>query len=249
MKHLSLLSLKRVFCLVSLTAIISVNAQEKEQWENLLKDGSLELWEPALSKSSKKEIGDRWSLKDGIIHLDQDTKKGRGGHIWTKKSYLNFELKFEFKIAHNSNSGIKYRLNDYKGKAIGCEYQIIDDINYHRDNKKPTHRTACLYDLVSIPADRKLNPAGEWNTGRIIVSNNQFEHYLNGEKVMSIHFGSADWQKRFAKSKYKAYSDFAKGASPIMLTDHDDTVSYRNLLIREIKPTPTAKEQDVKEAK
>ena len=46
----------------------------------------------------------------------------------------SFELKFEFNIAHNGNSGIKYRAIDNDGRALGCEYQIIDDDNY-RDNK------------------------------------------------------------------------------------------------------------------
>jgi len=208
---------------------------EDKEWTNLLQGDSLELWEPGPSKAKNPsgEIGDRWSVKNGVVHLDRDSEDGRGGQIWTKRNYYDFELKFEFKIAHDSNSGIKYRAIDIDGRAIGCEYQIIDDDNY-RDNKNPTHRTACLYELVAVPADRKLNPAGEWNTGRIRVSKNQFEHWLNGEKVVSIEFGSDDWKECFAKSKYKVHPNFAKAAGPIVLTDHGDTVSYRNLYIREL---------------
>lgn len=222
-------------CLFALTATAQDAAKTDAGWVDLLEGDSLALWEPGPSKAKTKatEIGSRWSIKDGVVHLDRDAKEGRGGQIWTKKSYKDFELTFEFNISYNGNSGIKYRSADIKGSAIGCEYQIIDDDNY-RANKNPTHRTACLYELVAVPADRKWNPAGEWNTGRIRVANNQFEHWLNGVKVMSIEFGSDDWKERFAKSKYKVHPDFAKNAGPIILTDHSDTVSYRNLRIREL---------------
>ena len=213
-----------------------VAAQEGDDgWVNLLQGDSMDLWEPGPSnaKNPAKEIGDRWSLKDGVISLDRDAESGRGGQIWTKKSYYDFDLKFEFNISHNGNSGIKYRAADVDGNALGCEYQIIDDVNY-RDNKNPTHRTACLYELVAVPADRKWNPAGEWNEGRIRVSNNRIEQWLNGELVVSIEFGSDDWKERFAKSKYKVNPDFAKNAGPIVLTDHGDSVSYRNIVIKDL---------------
>ncbi len=54
-------------------------------------------------------------------------------------------------------------------------------------------------------------------------------------KVVAIEFGSEDWKQRFAKSKYKVHPEFAKKAGPIVLTDHQDSVSYRNIHIRELK--------------
>ena len=205
---------------------------EKHGWVNLIADDSLAHWAPGPSKSNPTDIGSLWSLTDGVLHLDK-SKKGRGGPIWTKKHYDEFELTFEFNIAFNGNSGVKYRVVDVDGSALGCEYQIIDDDNY-RDNKNPTHRTACLYELASVPVDRKWNPAGEWNQGRVRVLNNTFEHWLNGEKVTSVTFGSEDWKQRFSKSKYRIHPDFAKTAGPILLQDHGDSVSYRNLYIREL---------------
>lgn len=216
--------------------MLKLTAEKPEAgWVNLFAGDSLELWEPGPTKAKNpsKELGDRWSLKDGVLHLDRDAKSGRGGQIWTQKNYYDFELKFEFNIAYDGNSGVKYRAADVDGSAIGCEYQIIDDDNY-RDNKNPTHRTACLYELVAVPKDRKWNPAGDWNSGRIRVSKNRFEHWLNDEKVVSIEFGSEDWKQRFAKSKYKIHPDFSKNAGPIVLTDHQDSVSYRNVYIREL---------------
>ena len=91
---------------------------------NLLEEDSLELWEPGPSKAKnpRPAIGDRWSLKDGVLHLDRDAEKGAGGQIWTKKKYHDFELKFDFNIAHDGNSGIKYRAADVEGRAIGDDH-------------------------------------------------------------------------------------------------------------------------------
>lgn len=231
-------NITRLVIVAAMSWALSAKAADKlpSAWVDLFENDGLDLWEPGPSKAKNpsKKIGDRWSLKDGVLHLDRKAKSGRGGQIWTKKSYYDFELKFEFNIAYDGNSGVKYRAANVDGSAIGCEYQIIDDDNY-RDNKNPTHRTACLYELVAVPKDRKWNPAGQWNSGRIRVSKNQFEHWLNGVKVVSIKFGSEDWKQRFAKSKYKVHPDFAKHAGPIVLTDHQDTVSYRNVHIRELK--------------
>jgi hypothetical protein len=210
---------------------ISVAENNTTSWVNLLENDSLDLWTNGAANNSQKlsAIGDLWSLNNGTLYLNRQNK-GRGGQIVTKKSYYDFELKFDFKISYNGNSGVKYRTNK---ELLGIEYQIIDDINY-RDNKIPSHRTASMYEIIAAPDSKTLYPAGEkWNSGRIIAKGNTLEHWLNGEKVLSIEFGSQDWQERFAKSKYKAIPDFAKSAGPILLQDHRDSVSYRNIFIRE----------------
>jgi len=205
---------------------------EESDWVDLLEGGTMDLWMPGSSNAKVKrtEIGTQWSLKDGVLALDKEAE-GRGGHIVTKKSYFDFELKFEFMICHNGNSGVKYRTTE----GLGLEYQIIDDEHY-RDNKNPTHRTACLYELAAVPATRTLHPAGKaWNTGRIVAKGNQLEHWLNGEKVMTIEVDSDEWKERFAKSKYRVHESFARNPGPILLQDHSDSVSYRKLFIRELK--------------
>ncbi|MBK1831363.1 DUF1080 domain-containing protein [Verrucomicrobiaceae bacterium R5-34] len=201
-------------------------------WVNLLEGDSLELWSGGSITKLKaiKEIGPQWSVKDGVLKLDKE-KKGRGGHIITKKDYFNFELKFEFKISEGGNSGVKYRTN----KGIGMEFQILDD-QKGKDNKNPKNSLASLYQLVAAPADKKaFAPNTQWNKGRIVANGNTIEHWLNGQKVVSIEVDSADWKERFAKSKYKKYDDFARNPGPILLQDHSDTVSYRNLMVRELK--------------
>lgn len=228
-------------CLTMVAVICQTNAQESEvkattdshEWVNLLKNDSLKLWESGRvnPRTQKRDIGDQWFVKDGVLQLDKE-REGRGGYIITKKSYFDFELRFEFRISSNGNSGVKYRINE---KGLGLEYQILDDI-LHRDGKKPTHRSSSMYELVAAPDSKTHHPAGSdaWNTARIVAKGNLLEHWLNGEKVVSIEFGSEDWKTRFAKSKYRAIPGFAASPGPILLQDHSDSVSFRNIRIREL---------------
>ena len=173
------------------------------------------------TKVNGKPVGSGWIIKDGVIH-----RKSLSGDIITKEKFKDFELTFEWKISEAGNSGIKYRTRG----SLGLEYQVLDD-QKHRDNKNPTHRAGSLYELVAAPDSKSLNPVGEWNSGKIIAMGDQIEHWLNGEKVVEILWGTNDWNKRFQKSKYRRNEGFGSWNGPILLQDHMDPVWYRNLKI------------------
>jgi len=165
-----------------------------------------------------------WGIKKGVVH-----RKARGGDIITKEKFKDFELTFEWKISEAGNSGIKYRTRG----SLGLEYQVLDDLK-HRHNKNPTHRAASLYELVAAPDSKPLKKVGEWNKGRILAKGNQIEHWLNGEKVVEITWGTDDWKKKFQKSKYRKNEGFGSWEGPILLQDHMDPVWFRNLMIKRL---------------
>jgi hypothetical protein len=78
-----------------------------------------------------------------------------------------------------------------------------------------------------------LKPPMEWNTSRVIVRGNQVEHWLNGNKVLAYELGSEEVLAAVAKSKFKDVSGFGtKIKGHILLTDHKDEASFRNIKIR-----------------
>jgi hypothetical protein len=191
------------------------------EWTSLFASGDFSNW----TKINGAPVGAGWSIDNGIIHRSGK----RPGDIITKQHYENFELRFDWKISEAGNSGVKYRT---KG-ALGLEYQILDEAK-HKDRKNPTHRAGSLYELVAAPDNKPLKPVGEWNHGRILAKGKHIKHWLNGEKVVELEYGSDDWKHGFEQSKYSKHQDFGNGPGPILLQDHNDEVWYRNVQIREL---------------
>ncbi|MEC9094733.1 MAG: DUF1080 domain-containing protein [Planctomycetota bacterium] len=199
------------------------------EFQDLLGNEKLSQWR----SPGKKENG--WTLRSGILQRAQE----KTGGLSTVKSYRDFELKFEWKISKGGNSGIIYRSQ----KGRGLEYQILDDQG-HKRGKDRLHSSAALYDLVEVKPEKPVRPAAQWNTGRIIASGDHVEHWLNGEKVLSVDQGSADWDQRYEKSKYRkhGFKDFGKLSSPILIQDHGSQVWFREIYIRELKRKPQVPE-------
>jgi len=182
-----------------------------------------------------------WTIENGCLIVNKGGRKAgkRGGDIVTLKKYANFDLRFEFKLTPNANSGIKYFVVEYpnngEGTAIGCEYQIIDD-NHPAIKNDPDKKRylASLYALFE-PHNRPLRPIGEWNEGRIVVKGKHVEHWLNGVKVLEYERGSKEFEEARLKSKFKKYPDFGiVKEGYILIQDHGDEVHFRNIKIKEL---------------
>jgi hypothetical protein len=183
-----------------------------------------------------------WEIKDGILTINPESKKqGGGGDIVTVDKYKNFELTVDFKYTKGANSGIKYFIdtesNNGSLASIGCEYQILDDIN-HPDAKAGINgnRTmAGLYDLIT-PKNKRDNGIDMWNRATIIVNGNKVQHLLNGQLTVEYERGNDAWKELVATSKFKGSPGFGEvKEGRILLQDHGNLVSFKNIKIREIK--------------
>ena len=196
----------------------------------------------------------KWTNKKGQFSLDYSnpTQELPGGDIVTAKQYANFVLDFVWIATKGCNSGIKYRLKDFGPDGakvnysqdfgwLGCEYQILDDPNNGEgDNDDGRWSAASLYSVFAPDkAKKKLNPFGKINTGRIVVLDSHIEHWLNGEKVLEYEVGSEVWKNAIAKSKFSRPDAKAEGFGEnpsgfIMLQDHQNTIIFEKVVIREI---------------
>jgi hypothetical protein len=205
----------------------------KEGWQ-LLWDGSTNAGWRGYKTPAFPAAG--WEMKDGILTvLPPQAPAKSGGDIITIKTYKNFELSIDFLYTPGANSGIKYFID---GKTnVGCEYQVLDD-KLHPDAKlgKDGNRTlAGLYDLIP-PKNKTDNGPDKWNTARIIVKGNHVEHWLNGQMTVSYERGDAAWKALVATSKFKDAANFGEATEGhILLQDHGNKVSFKNIKIREIK--------------
>ncbi len=204
------------------------------KWEILFDGKSVDKWR---AKSNNNFPTTGWKVEDGLLFLD-----GHGGDIITKEKYSDFELVFDFRLTEGANSGVKYfvdtLVNGKDGSIMvnGPEYQIIDDFN-HPEVKQHADgliSTASVY-LLYAPQNKKLNPAGQWNTGKIIARGDHVEHWLNGVQVLNYTRGGKDFLERKAKTKFSHDTNYGELQSGhILLTDHHDKVYFRDIKIRKL---------------
>ncbi|BCU75860.1 DUF1080 domain-containing protein [Luteolibacter sp. LG18] len=181
------------------------------------------------TKSNGKPLEEGWKVEDGVLH-----RVSGGGDLLTEKEYGDFELTWEWKISEAGNSGIKYRVQSYPGKGmLGFEYQMLDDVKHPDAKNGAIHQTGALYEFYPPAADKKLNPAGQWNTSKIVLRGTHVEHWLNGSKVVDGELAGDVFKAALAKSKFKALTSF--GANPkgkIMLQDHGNEVWFKQIVLK-----------------
>ncbi len=221
----------------------NLSEQEKKNGVQLLFDGKTNAGWRGAYKENFPDKG--WEVKEGELRVLGATgaEAANGGDIVTQKEYSAFIFQFDFKITEGANSGIKYFVTEKEnngGSAIGLEYQILDD-EKHPDAKMGSigNRTiASLYDLIpSLPERRARKKTGEWNRGMIIVyPDGRVEHFLNGWKLVEYKRGTQYYYALVAKSKYEKWPGFGMAPSGhILLQDHGNSVSFRNIKIQELK--------------
>ncbi len=219
----------------------TLTVAEKDNGWKLLFDGeSVEGWRGA---KLERFPTSGWKVENGILTIYESGggEAAGAGDIITREKFKNFELKVDFKITEGANSGIKYyvdpEINKGDGSSIGLEYQILDD-ERHPDAKLGNHEGSrtlgSLYDLIKAE-NKVVNPIGEWNVAYIKSKDNHVEHWLNGIKILEYDRGTPEYRKLVAESKYKVWKNFGElPEGHILLQDHGNTVSFRNIKILEL---------------
>ena len=219
----------------------TLNEQEKKAGFKLLFDGrSTHGWRSY--KSDK--ISPKWQVVDGALAR---AEKG-AGDIVTQDQYGAFELLIDWKIAPGGNSGIMFHVTEEGDTPwmTGPEIQVQDNKGGHDPQK-----AGWLYQLYQPAKDAKTGepvdatkPAGEWNSMRILIAGpgQKSEIWMNGVKYVEFVKGSDDWNQKVAKSKFGSMKNFGKPTKGyISLQDHGDDVAFRNIKVRVIDSSASAR--------
>jgi len=151
------------------------------------------------------QIGDaNWKLADGVVAAD----KGNG-FLVSKDSYGDFQIRAEFWVDDEANSGIFIRCTDPAKVTAKNAYEV----NIFDKRPDPSYGTGAIVDTAK--AATALKAGGKWNVYEITAKGPRFDVTLNGTKTVD---GATD-------------SQHAKG--PIALQYGAGVVKFRKV---EIKP-------------
>jgi len=190
--------------------------EAKEGFVSLFNGNDLDGWDTSGSTQGS------FSVEYGIL----TGHKGGNGWIRTEAEYSDFELRLEYRISRDGNSGVFFRAAADDPVYKGMEIQIRDD-----EGKPPNnHRTGALYDVIE-PSDNMSRPTGEWNSLLLMCDGPNIKVRINGKTVIN------DTLDRFTEpvgEKFKTpYKDMPRRGH-IGLQNHGDDVWYRDVRIREI---------------
>lgn len=168
---------------------------------------------------------DNYEVVDGAVRC----KKDKGGVLYTKDEYADFQVALEFKLPKNGNNGLAIRYPGGKGDGayIGMtELQVLDD-DYKGIIPSQAHGSA--YKMAAA-ARGYQRPIGEWNYQLVTVKGSTIKVELNGTQILDADLSKVTDEKTVkehpGKDRTKGYFGFC---------GHNDPVEFRNVKVKEIK--------------
>jgi hypothetical protein len=164
---------------------------------------------------------DLWAVDNGAIVVE----KGGGGWLLTEKEYGDFDLRLEFKMSKQANSGVALRTPKEGDPAyVGMEIQLIDDEGWPGKLADYQH-TGSIYDVV--PASKTNNkPIGEWNAMRIVCNGSKVTIEVNGQTVVDANLEDS---KEMKGAKHPGLS---RGKGHIGFQSYNTRVEFRNVFLK-----------------
>jgi len=137
-------------------------------WITLFDGTNLDQW---------TRVGDaNWRLGGGVVEAD----KGKGNSfLVSKQSYGDFELRAEFWVDTEANSGVFIRCVDPKKIGAAECYEV----NIWDARPDPSYGTGAIVNVAKVAPMPKAG--GRWNLFEITAKGDQFFVTLNGERTVN----------------------------------------------------------------
>jgi 3-keto-disaccharide hydrolase len=186
MKRLNAISAALLVAALSVFGCAQMSSMMDGGWTTLI-DGDKGL-------DNFNRIGDaNWRAEGGAIVADQGKT---GGHLVTKKSYKDFQIKAEFYAETNTNSGIFIRISDPNKIGAVNSYEV----NIYDQRPGQEYATGAIVNFGRVPVPNNYQAAGKWNTFVITAKGTHLQVVLNGVETVTIYdskFASGPFSLQF----------------------------------------------------
>jgi len=139
--------------------------EDSAGWVTLFDGKNLDHW---------NQVGDaNWKLADGVVEAD----KGNG-FLVSKQPYKDFQIRAEFWVDDEANSGIFIRCADPAKPSSKTGYEV----NIFDKRPDPTYGTGAIVDVAKVVPMPKAG--GKWNVYEITAKGPEFTVTLNGQRTV-----------------------------------------------------------------
>jgi Domain of Unknown Function (DUF1080) len=125
---------------------------------------------------------EKWYVEKGELVCESGPDK-QYGYLSTNKAYKNFELTVHFRQEANGNSGVFFRSSIEGVKISGWQVEVAPP-NMHTGGIYESYGRGWLIQPDSL--HEKYLIAGDWNTMKIRVVNDEVTTWLNGHQMVHI---------------------------------------------------------------
>jgi hypothetical protein len=151
----------------------SASGQSEGGWVTLLDSSKMGDWD---------EVGKaNWAMKDGALTVDKLLEGKDPVYLVTKTSYKDFQIRAEFWVSDDANSGIHIRCDQSKK----LDAKICYEVNIFDRRPDPTYGTGAIVDVAKV--DPMPKAGGKWNTYEITAQGPHLVVVLNGQKTADVH--------------------------------------------------------------
>jgi hypothetical protein len=162
------------------------------------------------------EAPSAWKVEDGLLRNDavQEPDQHKSyANLRTEREFEDFNLKLEFRVPEDGNSGV-YLRGIY-------EVQVANSFGRRND----PHNCGALYSRI-MPSENVSKPPGQWQTFDITLVDRHLTVIHNGKKTI-------DNQPVLGCTGGALWSDESR-PGPIYLQGDHTSVDYRNIVLRPV---------------
>jgi hypothetical protein len=121
-------------------------------------------------------LGDaNWRIEDGVLVADKASKIS---NLVSKQDFGDFEIRAEFWVSDDANSGIYIRCID----ANSVDSKTAYEVNIFDTRPDPSYGTGAIVGVAKVTTPIKAG--GKWNVFEITAKGSQFDVTLNGVKAV-----------------------------------------------------------------
>ena len=143
---------------------------QSDGWITLLDSSKMGDWD---------QVGKaNWAMKDGVLTADKLAEGKDPAYLVSKTSFKDFQIKAEFWVSDDANSGIFIRCE--QPKSIGAK--TCYEVNIFDQRPDPSYGTGAIVDVAKV--DPMPKAGGKWNTYEITAQGPHFVVVLNGQKTV-----------------------------------------------------------------